>query len=107
MIAGIWQKCRESMNYLIVVTLQTRSYSKDFELPADQPLGKIYPRVLDALRTDIFPDLGEVSSIVFELNGKGMIDETATLSDYGVCTGAYLSVVSKDKYRGFGADKAI
>lgn len=84
----------------VVVTLRTASYCQDFVLPTDVVLGELYPRLIAVLHktTGHFSDY---QSIILEINGAGLLDQTATLLDYGVCTGMYLDVVRKEKYDGF------
>ena len=84
-----------------IVTLFSNQYSQDFELPADIPLGELYPRLTKALRKEAGDIFGDYSSVVLELDGAGLLDERASLTDYGVCTGCELGVVRKEKYNGF------
>lgn len=88
------------MKETVVVTLRAASYCQDFALPVSVPLRELYPRILDVLQnaTSYFTDY---QSIILEINGAGLLDQTATLLDYGVCTGMYLDVVRKEKYDGF------
>lgn len=86
----------------IVVTLKAKDFCRDFELPWRVKLGELYPRVLNALQETSGRVFGDYSGVIFELDGCGLLDRDANLSDYGVCTGCSLTVVPEKKYDGFG-----
>lgn len=85
----------------IVVTLQSKQYSQDFELPATVPLHELYPRLTEALHKAAGTQFQDFSSVILEKDGAGLLDEAASLADYGVCDGCILNVVRKEKYNGF------
>lgn len=86
----------------VVVTLKTEDFSRDYELPWSVNLGELYPRVLNALQETSGRVFRKYTGIVFELDGYGLLNRNASLSDYGVCTGFSLTVVPEKKYDGFG-----
>ena len=90
------------MKDAVAITLKTDNFSRDFELPWSVELGELYPRVLKALQETSGSVFGKYTGIVFELDGCGLLDRNASLSDYGVCTGCSLTVVPEKKYDGFG-----
>ena len=91
----------ETMSKTAVVTLFSKQYSQDFELPTDTPLKELYPRLTEVLRRAAGKQFQDYSSVILELDGGGLLDESASLADYGVCTGSKLGVVRKEKYDGF------
>ena len=86
---------------MVVVTLNANGFSKDFELPGNEKLGKLYLRILFLLKEKEPRIFGDCYGIIFEINGKGLLDKSSTLFDYGVCTGYELQIVEEEKYHGF------
>ena len=87
----------------VIVTLQAGDeFHGDYELPADIPLRELYPRLLGVLQKTKKKVFWDYSELILELDGAGLLDENATLTDYGICTGCYLEIVKKEKYDGFG-----
>ena len=87
----------------VLVTLQAEGFSKDFSLPADTALADLYPRLLSALRNvDEQHVFADYTRIVLESEDGGLLNESATLADYGVRDGWYLSIASKERYDGIG-----
>ena len=87
----------------VIVTLQAGDeFHGDYELPANVPLRELYPRLLKVLQKTKEKLFWDYSAIVLELDGAGLLDEDATLLDYGVSTGCYLEVTKSEKYDGFG-----
>ena len=86
----------------VVITLRAEGFSCDFELPANVCLAELYPRLLKALKKTDFDYFRDYCGIILEISGAGMLEQTATLSDYGVKTGYYLDIVRKEKYDDFG-----
>lgn len=84
----------------IIVTLAFGKYREDYELPWEEALGKLYPRVMTILKEAGVQFPKGCQAIVFEREGKGLLDEHATLMDYGVCTGALLEIEDRRKYYG-------
>lgn len=84
----------------IIVTLKMGDYCEDYELPGGDALGKLYPRMTQILKEAGAPIHFSCQSIVFEQEGKGLLDMHACLLDYGICTGALLEVADRRKYNG-------
>lgn len=80
----------------IVVTLQAEDYCCDFELPANVVLGELYPRLLTVLQKASNRVFGGWIKLVLETEEGALLDEMATLLDYGICTGYYLSVKQEE-----------
>ena len=90
------------MTNSIIVTLKVNQYAEDFELPGNEKLQELYPKLFDLLqmtRPDIFK---QYRGVVLEVNGCGLVDLSATLFDYGICSGMYMDIVNSEKYEGFG-----
>lgn len=85
----------------IVVTLEKDVYCQDYELPWKTPLCELNPRLLIVLQKDNPRLFEDVKAIVLEIDGAGMLDEDSSLFDYGICAGARLSVVEREKYDNF------
>lgn len=85
----------------VVVTLRAEGFSCDFELPANICLKELYPRLLKVLKKMDAKSFRDYSGIVLEIEGAGMLEQTATLLDYGVKSGYYLDIVRKEKYDDF------
>lgn len=82
----------------VIVTLWTEGFCEDFELPARVPLGELYPRlfrVLGELDWTLFRDW---TGVILQNSQGGLVDETATLEDYGVCRGYRLRLERKEEY---------
>lgn len=75
----------------IIVTLRAENFCRDFELPANVPLGELYPRLLAVLQKASNRVFGEWTKLILETDEGMLMDEKATLFDYGICTGCYLS----------------
>lgn len=86
---------------MVAVTLRAGEFSCDFELPNHVKLCELYPRILAALQKTNMRVFGEYNEIILETDGCGMLDLSATLRDYGICSGYDLDVVRKEKYDGF------
>lgn len=81
----------------VVVTLSAPEFSADFELPLNEPLAELYYRLLRVLHKT-YKDFCVFEGIVLEKNGAGMINQSATLADYGVHDGEILSIADAIKY---------
>ncbi len=86
----------------VIVTLRAEDFEKDFELPCSIPLGELYPRLTAALYETSAMKFGDYTGVVLEKDGAGLLDQKATLMDYGICTGSILEIARKEKYNGFG-----
>lgn len=85
------------MNETVLVTLRTKGFSQDFELPCNVKLSELYPRlmaVLKEMKGGLFDDCAEV---ILEAGGCSMTDGLATLGDYRICTGCVLDIVRKEE----------
>lgn len=80
----------------IIVTLQSEGFCSDFSLPANVALGELYLRLLAALKKISPACFDEWSSILLAGQDGILADESATLFDYGVCSGWYLNVLRKE-----------
>jgi len=90
------------MNDTIIVTLRAWDFEKDFELPCRIPLSELYPRLTAVLQDISAMKFGDYTGVILEKDAAGLLNEDATLSDYGVVTGETLDIVRKEKYDGFG-----
>lgn len=82
----------------VVVTLRTEGgFCFDFELPAKVKLGELYPRLLTALKNASNRFFAEWENLLLETEEGLLVDMSATLYDYGICTGFYLNVVRRDE----------
>lgn len=90
------------MNDTIIVTLRSKDFEKDFELPCHVPLRELYPRLTAALQKTSSMKFWDYTGVILEKDEAGLLKENATLSDYGIVTGGTLDVVRKEKYDGFG-----
>ena len=77
---------------VVIVTLRTEGFCRDFELPSNVALGELCPRLLAVLQKASGRIFGTWTGIILGTDQGLMLDKTATLLDYGICTGAYLSV---------------
>ncbi len=93
------------MNEKVVVTLKAAGFEKDFELPGRIPLSELYPRLTAALQQTSPRKFGDYTGVILEHDQAGLLDLSATLSDYGICTGSVLEIAMKEKYNGFIAGK--
>lgn len=84
----------------VIVTLRTDSFCRDYALPSDIPMGELCPRLLNVLR-ERSKAFANYTGLILEQNGAGLLDRSASLADYGVCSGAYLDIVREEKYHGF------
>lgn len=89
----------------VIVTLRMGDFEKDFELPCRIPLAELYPRLTAALQETSVKRFGDFTGVILEKDDAGLLDETATLLDYGIRTGCILDIVRKEKYDGFLAGK--
>jgi len=82
---------------VVITLLAENGYSQDFELAADLALEKLCPRLLAVLQRQsrMFAGWNEM---VLELDGAGLLERSATLLDYGIRSGMYLTAVKKEKY---------
>lgn len=80
----------------IVITLYTEGFSKDFELPANTKLGQLYPRLLAVLQRMSEKTFGQWQILLLESEDGVLIDEDATLYDYGIHTGCRLRITQGD-----------
>ena len=85
------------MKNTVVVTLRSKGYEKDFELPSNIKLEELYPRLTSALQSANPKVFGDYESIILELDDSALLDTNATLNDFGVCTGKILTVVGQNK----------
>lgn len=83
-------------NGMIVITLCAEDFCRDFALPAEEPLSKLYPRLLAALQKVSGRVFGEWNHLVLETNEGALLDHSATLFDYGICDGYSLNVSRED-----------
>jgi len=81
----------------VIVTLHSSNFAQDFELPSNVPLVELNIRVLKVLQV-IYNLFLDSIGIIFEINGAGMLDETATLSDYGIRDGDIIYLAEYAKY---------
>ena len=81
---------------IVLVTLRKEDFCRDFELPAKIPLGELCPRLLVVLQKMNARVFGEWTKLVLETDEGVLQDKNATLHDYGICTGCYLSVEQED-----------
>ena len=80
---------------MILLTLRCGPFSEDFELPWEEPLQNIYPLLLSVLKKidpRRFADWGEM---LLEKDGAFLMDEQASLRDYGICTGSDLNIARR------------
>ena len=88
------------MQETVILTLYTKSFSRDFELPANIPLSLLYPRLLSVLaRVD--KSFAGWEDMFLLRAGKAMVFPEASLADYGIYDGELLEVVRKEKQYGF------
>lgn len=87
------------MAHTVLVTLRIGAFCQDYEIPDNVKLQELYPRLLAVLKKENMM-FRSFRGIILELDGAGLLDTTATLADYGVCTGYYLDVVKEEKYDG-------
>lgn len=80
----------------VLVTLQSDNFNRDFALPANVKLKELYPRLLNALQNISSSRFADWKGVILETEDGAFTDLEATLADYGVCTGKYLSIVEED-----------
>lgn len=80
------------MSDQVLVTLCFGQTEQDYALPLKIRLGELYPRLLNVLKqTD--PDVFlQTNSICLQRKDGFLLDQNATLLDYGVKNGARLTV---------------
>ena len=78
----------------IIVTLRTeQGFCSDFELPAAVRLAELYPRLLAVLQQLKAASFLQWNSLLLETEAGVLLDDSATLSDYGICSGHYLTII--------------
>ena len=77
---------------VVLVTLHTKEFCRDFELPADVELAVLYPRLLAALQKAGNRVFGTWNGLLLATEEGVLLDLKATLWDYGICTGNYLRI---------------
>lgn len=87
------------MKNTIIVTLESSGYEKDFELPSKVKLRELYPRLTNALQSTSPKFFGDYEAVLLELDDSVLLNEDATLSDYGVCTGKTLKIVGRHRIK--------
>lgn len=89
------------MGETIIVTLRSeREFFCDFELPATVSLAELYPRLLAVLQQMHPADFSSWNSLLLEVEAGVLLDTSATLYDYGICSGCYLTVIQGDDIHG-------
>ena len=79
----------------VVVTLSSDGYICDYALPANVKLEELYPRLLNVLQSENCGIFENWKEILLQTDEGTLLDLSATLFDYGICTGYYLTVVQK------------
>jgi len=79
----------------VVVTLRLDGYSCDYALPANIKLEELYPRLLKVLQNEISGKLKDWEEMLLQTEEGALLDLSATLYDYGICSGYYLTIVQK------------
>lgn len=87
------------MKNSIIVTVKTNRDTVDMELPCLLPIKELSKLLLNAMQTLEPTQFGRMNGIWIIHNGKYLLDETASLSDYGIVDGDYISIAEmKDSY---------
>lgn len=79
----------------VVVTLCSEEYSCDYSLPANVKLEELYPRLLKVLQNEISGMFKDWEEMLLQTEEGTLLDLSATLYDYGICSGYYLTIVQK------------
>lgn len=80
------------MDQYVVVTVCSEGFSEDFQLPSKLCMKELCPRLLKVLQSLDPIRFKDYKSIILEYNRGLMLEENATLEDYGVFSGSYLEV---------------
>ena len=80
------------MESTVVVTLRDRAFNCDFELPWNFPLLDLSSRLREVLKTQFSEQFAEMKELHFKTKDGYLSDESKSLRDYGVNTGAYLDL---------------
>ena len=83
----------------VVVTLESRNFSRDFSLPCNVQLKELYPRLLKALQYASSTRFADWRDVALASDEGVLADPEATLLDYGVCTGKKLYLVEEGQGR--------
>ena len=79
-----------------VVTLTCEEFKSDYELPTAIPLSELSNRLLCVLQQEE-PKLFNRFSKLWLASDKGVFaDQSATLNDYGVCSGTVIKVICEE-----------
>lgn len=86
----------------VIVTLRAEGgFCRDLELPAAAALGQLYPRLLAVLQRLGGSTFSQWKSLLLETEEGILLDLSATLSDYGICTGCYLTAIEGEAANGY------
>lgn len=86
----------------IIVTIRAQGgFCRDLELPAAVRLEQLYPRLLDVLRRLDGSTFSRWNSLLLEKEEGILLDLSAVLSDYGICTGCYLTAIEGEADNGY------
>ena len=80
------------MKNSIIVTVKFGGNSEDMELPYRLPIRLLSKRLLNALQTLNPIQFGHMHGLWIVHQGRYLLDEDASLQDYGMCDGDYLTV---------------
>lgn len=80
------------MKHSIIVTVRFGSRAVDMELPCRMPIGLLSKRLLNALQILNPIQFGDMHGLWIAHKGRYLLDEDASLDDYGICDGDYLTV---------------
>jgi len=85
------------MSETIIVTLRTEhGFCCDFELPATVGLAQLYQRLLTVLQQMEGTEFSGWNSLLLESEAGVLLDLSAALYDYGICSGCYLNIIQGD-----------
>ena len=86
------------MSEVVTVTLQTKQgFCLDFDLPATIPLSKLYPRLLAVLQQTGNACFSGWNQLFLQTHEGVLSDLDATLYDYGICRGQYLTIIQGEE----------
>lgn len=85
------------MSGKIVVTVRMDDFQRDLELPDGTPLRSLCAELLTLLRQTDARLFSDTAELVLAADGMPMLSGGASLSDYGVGSGAYLDIVPVER----------
>lgn len=80
----------------VIVTVRKGRFCRDMELPSDLRLEELRQMLLETLKNADPGVFGRFGSVILLHEGNALLDDDATLRDYGILTGFFLDVAEEE-----------